>query len=239
MLHFGIIGKPLHHSFSAMYFNEKFEREGIDAEYSLYPLDDISAFPALLQQIAFKGLNVTMPYKQAVIPYLHAMDEMAAAIGAVNVIKVAGDGRLTGYNSDAIGFMESVQPLLHPSDHQALILGTGGAAKAARYGLEKLGLHVTNASRTPQNGMVAYDSLCLNEYDVIVNCTPLGMTPNTNAKPAIPYEQLQPRHLVYDCIYNPEQTLFLQEAAQRRCRTCNGMPMLLGQARAAWNIWNS
>ncbi len=239
MTHFGIIGKPLHHSFSAMYFNEKFEREGIDAEYSLYPLDDISAFPALLQQISFKGLNVTMPYKQAVIPYLHALDETAAAIGAVNVIKVADDGQLIGYNSDAIGFMESIQPLLLPSDKEALILGTGGAAKAVRYGLEKMGLHVTNASRTPAEGMEAYDTLCLSHYDVIVNCTPLGMTPNTDAKPAIPYQQLQPSHLAYDCIYNPEQTLFLQEAKQRGCRTCNGMPMLLGQARAAWKIWNS
>lgn len=237
MKHFGIIGYPLHHSFSANHFNEKFRREGIEAEYTLYPLERIEDFDGLPLAKQLSGLNVTMPYKQAVIPYLTALDDTAEKIGAVNVIKVFSDGRMVGYNTDAIGFIESIRPNLLPTDKHALILGTGGASKAVQYGLEKLGLTCTKVSRTPAPGQIGYADICLDDYTVVVNCTPLGMVPNVDALPPIPYDQLTSAHFLYDCIYNPEETLFLREARLRGCRTQNGIEMLYGQARAAWAVW--
>lgn len=241
MRHFGIIGRPLGQSFSAKYFNRKFAEEGIFAEYSLYPLDSIADFPRLLQEHEpFAGMNVTIPYKQAIIPYLDRLDETAKAIGAVNVISFAQDGTLVGYNSDVIGFMDSVRPLLQPTDRKALILGTGGAAKACYYGLTQLGLSAVYVSRTPKDGQISYGfaNEHLSEYDVLVNCTPLGMYPETDAAPAIDYEKLLPNQLLFDCIYNPEETLYLRKGREKGCRTQNGMSMLLGQAVAAWQIWN-
>jgi len=238
MLHFGIIGKPLLQSFSARFFNEKFLTEHIDAEYSLYPLESIEDFPALLAAHSFKGMNVTIPYKSAVIPYLDRLDETAEEIGAVNVIRFKPDGEKIGYNSDALGFIDSIRPHLRPTDRQALILGTGGAAKACFYGLKKLGLQPVYVSRTPGSGQLGYDALPLQNYQVIVNCTPLGMFPDTDACPPIPYEELTEAHFLFDCIYNPDETLFLKKGREHGCRTQNGMPMLLGQAAAAWQIWN-
>lgn len=246
MRHFGIIGKPLTASFSADHFNAKFAAEHIDAEYSKYPLECIDDYPALLQSVRERypedtglcGLNVTIPYKSAVMPFLSRLDETARAIGAVNVIRFHADGRTTGYNTDAIGFMDSIRPHLLPTDRQALVLGTGGAAKACFYGLQKLGLTPTYVSRTPQDGMLGYDRLHLGDYTVIVNCTPLGMHPDTEKMPPIPYDELTQAHFLYDCIYHPGQTRFLREGERRGCRTQNGMPMLLGQAHAAWTIWN-
>lgn len=239
MTHFGIIGYPLHHSFSANFFNEKFTREGIDAEYTLYPIEDIAAVPALFRKVTFTGMNVTMPYKQAVIPYLDRLDETAAAIGAVNVIHFEKNGSKVGYNTDAIGFIHSIRPLLTPADKQALVLGTGGAAKAVRYGLQKLGLTVTNVSRTPQPNQLSYADLRgqLADYQVIVNCTPLGMVPDIAGMADLPYHELTSAQLLYDCIYNPEETRFLQEGKKRGCRIKNGLDMLYGQAHAAWEIW--
>ena len=209
MRHFGIIGFPLLHSFSAKYFNERFATEKIEAEYSLYPMKELTneRMNDLLNSL--DGMNVTMPYKQAIIPYLEQLDETAEAVGAVNVVH-----KRVGYNTDCIGFMESIRPLLGENDHKALVLGTGGASKAVCYGLKKLGLSPTLVSRTPKEGMLGYDQLTeelMNKYTVIVNCTPLGMAPEENTYPAIPYEWISARHLLFDCVYNPEETLFLKK----------------------------
>ena len=237
MRHFGIIGFPLLHSFSAKYFNERFATEKIEAEYSLYPMKELTneRMNELLDTL--NGMNVTMPYKQAIIPYLEQLDETAEAVGAVNVVH-----KRVGYNTDCIGFMESIRPLLGENDRKALVLGTGGASKAVCYGLKKLGLSPTLVSRTPKEGMLGYDQLTeelMNEYTVIVNCTPLGMAPEENTYPAIPYEWISAQHLLFDCVYNPEETLFLQKGKAQGARIKNGMEMLFGQAKAAWKIWNN
>ena len=237
MRHFGIIGFPLLHSFSAKYFNERFATEKIEAEYSLYPMKELTneRMNELLDTL--DGMNVTMPYKQAIIPYLEQLDETAEAVGAVNVVH-----KRVGYNTDCIGFMESIRPLLGENDHKALVLGTGGASKAVCYGLKKLGLSPTLVSRTPKEGMLGYDQLTeelMNEHTVIVNSTPLGMAPEENTYPAIPYEWISARHLLFDCVYNPEETLFLQKGKAQGARIKNGMEMLFGQAKAAWKIWNN
>ena len=237
MRHFGIIGFPLLHSFSAKYFNEKFATEKIEAEYSLYPMKELTneRMNELLDTL--DGMNVTMPYKQAIIPYLERLDETAEAVGAVNVVH-----KRVGYNTDCIGFMESIRPLLGENDHKALVLGTGGASKAVCYGLKKLGLSPTLVSRMPKEGMLGYDQLTeevMKEYTVIVNCTPLGMTPEENTYPVIPYEWISARHLLFDCVYNPEETLFLQKGKAQGARIRNGMEMLFGQAKAAWAIWSN
>ncbi len=237
MRHFGIIGFPLLHSFSAKYFNERFATEKIEAEYSLYPMKELTneRMNELLDTL--NGMNVTMPYKQAIIPYLEQLDETAEAVGAVNVVH-----KRVGYNTDCIGFMESIRPLLGENDRKALVLGTGGASKAVCYGLKKLGLTPTLVSRTPKEGMLGYDQLTevlMSEYTVIVNCTPLGMTPEENTYPAIPYEWISARHLLFDCVYNPEETLFLQKGKAQGARIKNGMEMLFGQAKAAWSIWSN
>ena len=237
MRHFGIIGFPLLHSFSAKYFNERFATEKIEAEYSLYPMKELTneRMNELLDTL--DGMNVTMPYKQAIIPYLEQLDETAEAVGAVNVVH-----KRVGYNTDCIGFMESIRPLLGANDRKALVLGTGGASKAVYYGLRKLGVSPTLVSRTPKEGMLGYDQLTeelMNEYTVIVNCTPLGMAPEENTYPAIPYEWISARHLLFDCVYNPEETLFLQKGKAQGARIKNGMEMLFGQAKAAWSIWSN
>lgn len=237
MRHFGIIGFPLLHSFSAKYFNEKFATEKIEAEYSLYPMKELTneRMNELLDTL--DGMNVTMPYKQAIIPYLERLDETAEAVGAVNVVH-----KRVGYNTDCIGFMESIRPLLSKNDRKALVLGTGGASKAVCYGLKKLGVSPTLVSRTPKEGMLGYDQLTeevMKEYTVIVNCTPLGMTPEENTYPAIPYEWISARHLLFDCVYNPEETLFLQKGKAQGARIRNGMEMLFGQAKVAWAIWSN
>ena len=236
MRHFGIIGFPLLHSFSAKYFNERFATEKIEAEYSLYPMKELTneRMNELLDTL--DGMNVTMPYKQAIIPYLEQLDETAEAVGAVNVVH-----KRVGYNTDCIGFMESIRPLLGENDRKALVLGTGGASKAVCYGLKKLGLSPTLVSRTPKEGMLGYDQLTeelMNEHTVIVNSTPLGMAPEENTYPTIPYEWISARHLLFDCVYNPEETLFLQKGKAQGARIKNGMEMLFGQAKAAWKIWN-
>lgn len=244
---FGIIGYPLGHSFSAQYFSHKFQEEHIDACYHLFPLPQVEAFRQLIQEHDLTGLNVTLPYKEQIIPYLDDLDETARAIGAVNVIRFH-NGRLTGYNTDVIGFCNSLKPLLHPRHTQALVLGTGGAAKAVKYGLTTLGIQATYVSRTKKRIQIAgnetetitYQELTpeiIAAHTLIVNCTPLGMFPDTAACAPIPYNLLTAQHLLYDVVYNPEKTLFLQHGEQQGCRIQNGMPMLTGQAEAAWRIW--
>ena len=237
MRHYGIIGYPLHHSFSAKYFSEKFEREGIEAEYSLYPIG-MEDLRLKIEDLFHRldGMNVTMPYKQTIIPYLDRLDETAEAVGAVNVVH-----KRVGYNTDCIGFMESIKPLLRDSDRKALVLGTGGASKAVCYGLKQLGIAPTLVSRTPKDGMIGYSDLTeglMAEHTIIVNCTPLGMVPDTESYPPIPYELISAQHLLFDCIYNPEETVFLRKGRAQGATIQNGIEMLYGQAKAAWKIWN-
>lgn len=237
MRHFGIIGFPLVQSFSAKYFNEKFTTSGIDAEYSLYPTE-VESLKLTVEKLLdeLDGMNVTIPYKQAIIPYLDRLDETAEAIGAVNVVH-----QRVGYNTDCLGFIDSIRPLLRNNDRQALVLGTGGASKAVCYGLRKLGIIPTLVSRTPKARMLGYQDLTdeiMRTHTVIVNCTPLGMFPEVDACPDIPYELITAQHLLFDCIYNPEETLFLRKGKAQGATIQNGLEMLYGQAKAAWKIWN-
>ena len=237
MGHFGIIGNPLIHSFSAKYFNEKFAREHIDAEYSLYPLNELTNERVNELLDTLDGFNVTYPYKEVIIPYLDRLDETAQAIGAVNVVY-----QRVGYNTDYAGFMASIRPLLRPFDRHALVLGTGGASKAVCYGLRQLGITPTLVSRTPQAGQIRYADLnaeVLSSHTLVINCTPLGMFPEVDTYPPIPYEHLTPRHLLYDCVYNPEETLFLRRGKAQGATTHNGKEMLIGQAKEAWQIWSN
>ena len=238
MRHYGIIGYPLQHSFSAKYFNEKFAKEGICAEYSLYPVQ-IESLKLKVESLlaSLDGFNVTLPYKQAIIPYLDRLDETAQAVGAVNVVY-----KRVGYNTDCLGFIESIRPLIRDFDRKALVLGTGGASKAVCYGLKSLGISPTLVSRTPKEGMLGYEDLTeavMSEHTIIVNSTPLGMFPDVNSCPDIPYEQITARHLLFDCIYNPEVTLFLRKGQEQGATIQNGIGMLLGQAKAAWSIWSN
>lgn len=247
MQKYGLIGYPLKHSFSKDYFNEKFKAEHIDAEYINFEIPGINDFMEVIEENTnLHGLNVTIPYKEQVIPFLDELDKDAVKIGAVNVIKFVrqpkGKIKLIGYNSDIIGFTQSIEPLLKPHHQKALILGTGGASKAVYHGLKKLGLTATYVSRSKKSDeLLTYRELTpevMKEYTVIVNCTPVGMYPNESNCPDIPYEQLTANHLLYDLIYNPDQTLFLKKGAEQGAATKNGLEMLLLQAFAAWEIWN-
>lgn len=246
MKQYGLIGYPLGHSFSVGYFNEKFKAEHIDAEYLNFEIPAIDHFMEVVNDHPdLCGLNVTIPYKQQVIPFLDELDKTAAAIGAVNVIKLIrqpkGKIKLVGYNSDVIGFCQSIEPLLHASHTHALVLGTGGASKAVFYGLKSLGLQVTYVSRTKRENILSYKDLSpevMAQYTVIVNASPVGMYPKVDQSPDIPYNLLTPNHLLYDLIYNPDETLFLKKGKTHGAVTKNGLEMLLLQAFAAWKIWN-
>ncbi len=241
---YGLIGYPLKHSFSVSYFNEKFRSEGIDAEYVNFEIPDIKDFPEVISRNpGLYGLNVTIPYKQQVIPYLNELDDDAAAIGAVNVIQITrqkGKVRLKGFNTDIIGFKQSIEPSLRPFHRKALILGTGGSSKAIYHGLKQLGIEGTYVSRTPREGRLTYQDLTpeiIDTHQVIVNCTPVGMYPKVDFAPEIPYDLLTPDHLLYDLLYNPNVTLFMKKGAARGAITKNGLEMLLLQAFAGWEIW--
>ena len=243
---YGLIGYPLTHSFSQNYFNQKFRNENIDAEYVNFEIPDIGDLMEVISENPnLHGLNVTIPYKEQVIPYLDEIDEDAAQIGAVNVIKFIRNKNsviFKGYNSDIIGFCDSIAPLLTPNRNKALILGTGGAAKAVYHGLKKLGVKPIYVSRNKQEGMLTYGELSndiMAEYKVIVNTTPLGMYPRMDECPNIPYQCLTTEHLCYDLLYNPDVTLFMKRAEENGAEVKNGLEMLLLQAFAGWNIWNS
>ena len=238
---YGIIGFPLGHSFSRAFFTEKFQKEHIDAEYVNFEIPSVHLLPEIVRSNPhLRGLNVTLPYKEAVIPMLDSMSDEAREIGAVNVIQVR-EGRLKGFNSDIIGFMGSLRPLLKPWHQHALVLGTGGASRAIRVGLERLGLDWTYVSRTAAEGRLTYSALTpevMEHYQVIVNCSPVGMFPKVDACPDIPYHLLSSRHLLYDLVYNPEETLFLKRGAQQGATIKNGLEMLHLQALASWEFWN-
>ena len=239
---YGLIGFPLGHSFSRGFFTEKFAREGIDAEYVNFEIPDASMLLDVIRDNPeLRGLNVTLPHKQAVIPLLDELSDEAKEIGAVNVIRVR-DGKLKGFNSDIIGFTESIKPLLQPWHKKALILGTGGASRAIRVGLTRLGIEWTYVSRTPREGMLTYSDLTaevMQQYMVIVNCSPVGMFPKTGEAPNIPYELLTPKHRLYDLVYNPEETLFMQKGRAQDAIVKNGLEMLHLQAIASWEFWHS
>lgn len=242
---YGLIGYPLEHSFSISYFNEKFQNEGIRAKYVNFEIPTIENLQEILASTPnLKGLNVTIPYKQKVISYLDFVSPEARAIGAVNVIRVEHRGKeviLKGYNSDVIGFTQSIEPMLESFHKKALILGTGGAAKAIDFGLKSLGLETVFVSRFERPGTVMYKNLTpedIQEYNVIVNCTPCGMFPHTNECPALPYEAMDSHTLLYDLIYNPDKTMFMHKGRERGATVKNGLEMLLLQAFASWEFWN-
>ena len=242
---YGLIGYPLGHSFSIGYFNEKFENEGIDARYINFEIPTIEHLREVLDSTPeLKGLNVTIPYKEKVIEYLDSVSPEARAIGAVNVIKVTHKGKKTllkGFNSDVIGFTQSIEPMLEKCHKKALILGTGGASKAIDYGLRSLGLETVFVSRYERPGTVQYDKLKpedVKEYNVIVNCTPHGMYPKTEECPLLPYEAMDSNNLLYDLIYNPDETMFMKMGKKYGATVKNGLEMLLLQAFASWEFWN-
>lgn len=242
---YGLIGYPLGHSFSISYFNEKFESEGIDAIYSNFEIPSIENLMEVINiNPELKGLNVTIPYKEKVIGYLDSISPEAKEIGAVNVIRVSHKGnkvQLKGFNSDVIGFTQSIEPMLEPCHKKALILGTGGASKAVDFGLKSLGLETLFVSRNKRQNAITYEDITaetIKEYNVIVNCTPCGMYPHTDECPLLPYGAMDRRTLLYDLIYNPDETLFLKKGKAQGATTKNGLEMLLLQAFASWKFWH-
>jgi shikimate dehydrogenase len=239
---YGLIGFPLGHSFSKKYFTEKFQKEQLqNCSFELFPIDDISKLPSLIAaQPDLHGLAVTIPYKQSVIPYLNEVSDEVKKIKAVNCISFE-QGKLKGYNTDVTGFEQSFVPYLLPHHQRALILGSGGAAKAVMYVLDKLGIAFMVVSRTPQPGGITYNDLTvevMDQHSIIINCSPVGMTPADDEKPDIPYDALDEGNYCYDLIYTPAETGFLAEARKRGAIVKNGMDMLTIQAEENWKIWN-
>ena len=243
---YGLIGYPLGHSFSISYFNQKFADEGSKAKYENFEIENIDQLQEVLDMNPdLRGLNVTIPYKEKVIEYLDSITPEAQSIGAVNVIRVTHEGKkikLKGYNSDVIGFTKSIEPMLDKKWHQkALILGTGGASKAINYGLKSLGLETVFVSRYQRPGTIQYEQITpevVREYNVIVNCTPLGMYPHTDECPLLPYEAMDYHTILYDLIYNPDETLFMKRGREHGAEVKNGLEMLLLQAFVSWEFWH-
>lgn len=243
---YGLFGFPLGHSFSRGFFTDKFAKENIDAEYLNFEIPSIDQYIATLDaNPELKGHNVTIPYKQQVMPFLDELSDEAKAIGAVNVVKVSQkDGKryLKGFNSDVIGFINSLKPFIKEHHKKALILGTGGASKAVKYGLEtKLGMETLYVSRTAKPGMITYDQVTpelIREYEVIVNCSPCGMHPHVDECPLLPYEAMTSDNVLFDLVYNPEVTLFMKRGAEYGAVVKNGLEMLILQAIASWEFWN-
>ncbi len=240
---YGLLGKNISYSFSRGYFSEKFKKEGLDSSYENFDIPSITEFPKVLKEKNLKGINVTIPYKLEVIPFMDQLDESAEHIGAVNVIKLQENGTLIGYNSDYYGFKNSLQPLLKPNTKKALILGTGGASKAIAYALKTLGIAYSFVSRTPEasQNRISYadlDKELLASHHLIVNCSPIGTHPKVDQCPDIPYQFLTSDHILYDLIYNPEETLFLKKGKEKGAAICNGLQMLILQADKSWEIWN-
>lgn len=244
---YGLIGYPLGHSFSKKYFNEKFIQESINAEYINFEIESISGLKEIIEKNTLLcGLNVTIPYKQDVIKLLDETDRTASEIGAVNVIKIkrglSGEVNLKGYNTDIIGFKKSISPMLESCNDKALILGTGGVSKAIGYALKSMNIKTSFVSRSSKKGVITYNEInkdIMEAYTIIVNASPVGMYPHIDEAPDIPYEYISKRHVIFDTIYNPEITKFMKLSAEKGAKVKNGMEMLIGQAEAAWEIWNS
>lgn len=242
---FGLIGKNISYSFSKTYFKNKFQNETLlNASYENFDIQNIQEFPKILKSNPdLKGLNVTIPYKEAIIPFLDSLNKEAQEIGAVNTIKICKNGKLKGYNTDWYGFKKTLEPLLEPHHQKALILGTGGASKAIAFALKKLDIAYTFVSRNSSDTHpITYISLSesdIQNHLIVINCTPLGTHPNIDDCPKIPYQALSNKHILYDLIYNPEQTKFLQLGKAKKATTINGLQMLIFQANKAWEIWNS
>jgi shikimate dehydrogenase len=240
---FGLLGRNINYSFSKGYFTDKFSNENfIGCTYENFDIPEITAFPKIIKSNPdIKGLNVTIPYKEVVIPYLDKLSKKAAQIGAVNTIKITKKGKLKGYNTDYYGFEKSLKPMLKPHHKKALILGTGGASKGVAFALDELGILYTFVSREAKEGVIDYNRInatTFDNYQIIINSTPVGTTPNIDASPLIPYEYFTEKHIAYDLIYNPAETQFLKKAKKQGAQTKNGLDMLIFQAEKAWKIWN-
>ena len=234
---FGLIGKSLEHSFSSQYFNEKFFKEGItDTQYLNFELKDISEFTELIKTNKLSGLNITIPYKESIIPFLDELNEEAKEIGAVNTIQFS-NGKTIGHNTDHIGFTNSIQPLLE-GRNKAIILGDGGAAKAIKYALKKLNIEYKTINRNTSFDYLDITKQITGYYTIIINTTPVGSYPDINDFPKIPYEYLNQNYLLFDLIYNPNETKFLAYGKAKNAQTKNGLEMLQLQAEESWNIWN-
>jgi shikimate dehydrogenase len=248
MRKYGLIGYPLGHSFSKVFFNQKFASENIDAEYVNFEIKNVNELKYVLRENpSLCGLNVTLPHKMSVIPLLGSITDNARNIGAVNVIKFKKGGlfgklHLEGHNSDILGFKKSIEPLLNETHRKALILGTGGASKAIYHGLKQFGIDAVFVSRTPKEFCITYEEITQNtmeNYTVIVNTTPVGMYPKGDICPNVPYRYITSGHILYDLLYNPDETLFMKKGKDRGAVVKNGLEMLLLQAYASWEIWNS
>ena len=239
---YGLIGRNIDYSFSRKYFSEKFSNKNLKCEYRNFDISNIEKFPVIIKDNDAAGFNVTIPYKEAIIPYLDQLDPHSEKIKAVNTIKFENDGSLTGYNTDYWGFLEALKPQLKPHHQKALILGTGGASKAIAYALELLRIEYKFVSRNPEKDQLAYSDLdgeILNNYHLIINCTPLGTYPDIDVTPNIPFQFISEKHLVFDLIYNPSETKLMRLSAENGAKTLNGLQMLKSQAEKAWDIWNS
>ena len=239
---FGLLGRDIDYSFSRAYFTEKFQRETLShCSYENFDLPHLDNFRETLNTPYLRGMNVTIPYKQEVMPYLDDLDEVSKIIGAVNTIVFQADGTTKGYNTDYIGFRESITPLLHKNITDALILGTGGASNAVLYALQKLGIRTQYVSRKNTANSIAYHEVnadIINTHKLIVNCTPLGTFPNVAEKPDLDYSMLTSKHVLFDLIYNPAETAFMKAGATYGATVSNGQHMLVGQAEASWELWN-
>ena len=242
MHRFGLIGKNISYSFSRGYFEKKFLNEDItDASYENFDIQTIEEFPNIIKQTKhLSGLNVTIPYKEAIIPFLNKLDKTARSIGAVNTIKINEKGKLKGYNTDYYGFKKSLKPFLEKHHQKALILGTGGASKAIAFALKEMDIEFTYVSSSGKKNSISYEMLderLIKQNSLIINCTPLGTFPNVENCPNIPYQYLTENHILYDLIYNPSETKFLKKGKEKGCTVINGLKMLEFQAEKAWTIW--
>ena len=239
---FGLVGKNISYSFSKGYFGDKFEKLNLkDYSYDNLDFQNIEDFPEFIKQNpTISGLNVTIPYKEAIIPFLDKLSKRATEIGAVNTIKITKSGKLKGFNTDYIGFQKSIEPLINENHKKALILGTGGASKAVAYALKQIGIPYLFVSRKAIVNSIGYNQInekTFEEFQIIINCTPVGTFPNTNSCPEIPYEYFTSIHIAFDLIYNPAETLFLNKAKEKGAIIKNGLEMLTLQAEKSWAIW--
>ena len=240
---FGLLGRNINYSFSKGYFTDKFTNENFEGcTYENFDIQEITAFPEIIKNTPdLKGLNVTIPYKETVIPFLDKLSKKAALIGAVNTIKITKKGKLKGYNTDYYGFKKSLEPLLQPNHRKALILGTGGASKGVAFALDELNIPYTFVSREAKENAINYDRInatTFDNYQIIINTTPVGTSPNTEVFPLIPYEYFTENHIAFDLIYNPAETQFLKKAKEQGAQIKNGLDMLIFQAEKAWKTWN-